>query len=138
MKRFAGFAVCAVVFAIGCSSSSDNAAATPDSTDKGATTTPSGDGAATVAFASVQATFNKCIGCHAGAGAKEQLDLSSYATIMKGSEHGPVVIAGDPDGSMIMHALKGEQGKKQMPPAGKLPDDEIQKVADWIKAGAKE
>lgn len=138
MKRFAWFAICSVVFAVGCSSSGDsNTTATPDPTDKGATAAPTGDGT-TVAFAAVQPTFAKCVGCHSGAGAKEGLDMSSYATIMKGSEHGPVVIAGDPDRSMVIHALKGEQGKKPMPPTGKLPDEEIQKVADWIKAGAKE
>lgn len=56
---------------------------------------------------------------------------------MKGAEGGPAVVAGKPDESLIMRALKGE-GAKQMPPTGKLADDEIAKVAAWIQAGAKE
>lgn len=59
---------------------------------------------------------------------------------MKGSEHGPVVIPGDPENSMLVHAIRGEKGKKRMPlePAEPLSHAEIQTIIEWIKAGAKE
>jgi len=65
--------------------------------------------------------------------------LTSYDKVMKGGDEGPVVVAGDPDKSLLIKALKG-QGAAQMPPPGKgkpLTADQIQTVSDWIKAGAK-
>lgn len=64
--------------------------------------------------------------------------MSTYASVMKGSEHGPVVVPGNPSESMIVHALKGERGKKRMPPMGPLSAEEIAKIESWIQAGAKE
>lgn len=91
-------------------------------------------------YASVQNIFsNKCVVCHTGEKAKEKLDLTSYENVMKGSEHGPVVMPGDPENSMIVHAIRGEKGKKRMPlePAEPLTDAEIATIVEWIKAGAK-
>lgn len=85
-----------------------------------------------------QPVLAKCQQCHSGPNPKEGIDMSTYAGLMKGGEDGPVVVAGDPDNSVLIMAMKGTGGKKQMPPTGKLPDEEIAKVADWIKAGAKE
>lgn len=132
MKRLLPLISGAVLLVVGCSSS-DSASNIEPGTPP--TSTPSGDTA--TGFASVQPTFAKCIQCHSGPTPKEGLDLSSYAGIMKGTESGPAVVAGKPDESLIMKALKGE-GVKQMPPTGKLADDEIAKVAAWIQAGAKE
>lgn len=55
---------------------------------------------------------------------------------MKGSDK-PVIKAGDPDASMIVQALHGANGKKQMPPKGPLPADQIKAIEDWIRDGAK-
>lgn len=130
MKRIAWFVICSAVFVIGCSSSNDTSSTPPASP-------PTDKPADVVSFSTVQPVFAKCLGCHSGASAKEGIDFTNHASIMRGGEHGPVVMAGDPDSSDVVKALKG-QGKKQMPPNGKLPDEEIQKVVDWIKAGAKE
>lgn len=102
-------------------------------------TPPSTDASATVAFADVKAIFDQsCVKCH-GAGGKGGLDLTSYATLMKGGEHGPVIVAGDPSTSTLTLALRGAGGKKQMPMmADPLAEDQIAKVEAWVKAGAKE
>lgn len=96
--------------------------------------------AATGAFAKVEAVFAaNCVKCHGGAAPKGGIDLSTYASVMKGGEGGPVVVAGDPANSKIVMALNGAPGVKKMPMmAEPLPADQIAIVSDWIKDGAKE
>ena len=77
----------------------------------------------------------RCAGCH---GAKQQsagLRLDSPVMIQKGSKSGPIVLAGDPDSSLIVRALRYD-GKVKMPPTGKLWAGEIEHVVAWIKSGA--
>lgn len=77
-----------------------------------------------------------CLGCHSGPKAKEGFDVSSYDSMMKGTEHGPAIEAGNSANSLMMKAIKGD-GAKKMPPGGTLTDDEIAKIAAWIDAGAE-
>jgi cytochrome b subunit of formate dehydrogenase len=72
----------------------------------------------------------KCIDCH-GAGGIAGLDVSTYNTLMAGSKSGPVVVPGDPEGSLIVT----KQEKKH---PGKLSEFELQVLKDWIAAGAPE
>ncbi len=111
-------------------------AQTPNSTEGTNTTPPAGT---TVAYSDVQNLFTqKCANCHGIKGKKGGIDLTSYENAMKGGEKGPIIKPGDPEGSVIIMALKGEGGHKRMPMmAAPLPADQIQMVADWIKAGAK-
>src|SRR5688572_5052535 len=88
-------------------------------------------------YASVQPIFAKCQPCH-GENGKDGVDMRTYESIMKGGEHGPIVVAGDPANSVIVQALRGSHGKKQMPfKKAALPEAEIQAVEAWIKYGAK-
>lgn len=93
-------------------------------------------GAAT--FASVQLIFNqRCMPCH-GEKRKEGIDLRTYESVMKGGTEGAVVTPGDPSSSVLVQALRGRNGKKQMPfKQPPLPEDRIKQIEDWIKAGAK-
>jgi mono/diheme cytochrome c family protein len=92
----------------------------------------------TVKYATIQGAFDKnCIGCH-GENGKGGLDLRSYDSAMKGGEDGPVIKAGDPENSLLIHALRGSHGAKQMPmKATPLPEETIAAVEAWIKSGAK-
>ena len=101
------------------------------------------DGAAQAGgqFAEVSAFLGaKCVRCHGAMGKpKAGIDLQTYAAVMKGGSEGPIVIAGNPGDSALIQALRGQSGKKKMPFSGTpLPEDDIKKVEDWIKAGAKE
>lgn len=87
-------------------------------------------------FASVQPILNRCTGCH-GAGGKDGIDLRSHESTMRGGMSGAIVVPGDPANSVLVNALRGQKGKKQMPPKGPLPDAEIAAVEAWIQAGAK-
>ena len=58
---------------------------------------------------------------------------------MTTGNNAPVVIPGDPQGSLLAQKLLGTQTVGGiMPPAGKLSEDEIQIILDWIESGALE
>ena len=135
MKPLALSSLFVVLAAVGCNAGAEKKEDLPT---PGAPVSGSTDaGAATASFASAKDVFAaNCIGCHSGPGAKEGVDFSTHESIMKGGEHGPVVVAGDPAGSLVMKALRGN-GAKQMPPGKTIPEDKIQLIEAWIKAGAK-
>ncbi|MCB8932626.1 MAG: c-type cytochrome [Fimbriimonadaceae bacterium] len=142
MVRTVFLALSAVIFLAGCGSGSDNAPAPDTSTTPNETSAaaPAPEGGATMAsYAEVQAIFDKsCVQCHGAGSPKEGIDLRSYESVMKGGDEGPVVVAGDPSGSLLVKALRGN-GAKQMPfMQSALPEEEIAKVEAWIKDGAKQ
>ena len=79
-----------------------------------------------------------CTGCHGGTAPRAGLDLRTYATALAGSNGGPVMIAGDPDASLLMQRIRG-QILPQMP-RGRAPlsEAEIAWIAAWITAGMPE
>jgi mono/diheme cytochrome c family protein len=95
----------------------------------------SGAPAGTVSFsADVLPIFrSRCISCHGQGRISGGLDLSSYAALMAGSQHGAVVVAGSPDSSRVVQMVV--QGK--MPKRGpKLLATQIEILSNWVKAGA--
>ena len=90
---------------------------------------------------SIQPVFDeRCAtaSCHGtGSGG---LYLTSYAQLMAGtSNHGPVVIPGDGEGSILVQKLRGTAGfGSAMPPSGPLSDDTIDLISLWIDEGATE
>lgn len=80
----------------------------------------------------------RCIVCHSGDGAPLELHLDSHANLLSGSQNGPVVLPGDPDGSQLMHRLLGK-AEPRMPLDGPpfLDDATIAMFGTWIKAEAK-
>jgi mono/diheme cytochrome c family protein len=87
--------------------------------------------------ADIQPIFkSKCVMCHGSLGG---WDASSYEKVMTTGDNAPVVISGDPDGSLLAQKLLDTQTiGAEMPPGSKLPDAEIQLILDWIAAGAPE
>lgn len=76
---------------------------------------------------------SRCLNCHGGEQTKRGLSFSSYASLMSGSENGPVVIPGDPTGSLLIKLVT--EGK--MPKRGPgLTPIQIQILVNWILAGA--
>jgi cytochrome c553 len=79
----------------------------------------------------------QCYQCHS-ASAKEikgELRLDTREGLRKGGESGVVVVPGKPDESLLMKALRHEDGL-EMPPNGKLPDGVIANFEKWIAMGA--
>ena len=80
-----------------------------------------------------------CSSCHhSGALRRAGLDLTSYAAAIAGSRSGPVLIAGNPNDSLLMKRITGEiqpQMPRNNPP---LPAETIALIAAWITAGMPE
>src|SRR5713226_1722913 len=77
----------------------------------------------------------KCQACHGLAQRMAGLDLSSAAGFLRGATSGPLVTGSDPSQSRLMRAI-GYQGQIKMPPAGKLAEDEIASVREWVRIGS--
>jgi hypothetical protein len=81
-----------------------------------------------------------CYECHSATAQKNkkfkgELLLDTRAGIRAGGETGPAVVPGKIATSLIMSALRHQDGL-EMPPKGKLPDAVIANFAKWIQRGA--
>lgn len=75
-----------------------------------------------------------CSQCHGTLGG---WDASTREKAIESGINGPAVLPGDPDNSLLIQKLLGTHSKGAiMPPSGKLPQDIIQTIIDWIAAGA--
>lgn len=99
--------------------------AVPLATVPSTTTTP-------VSFkADVQPIFKaRCVNCHGGA---EGLYLDSYANVMRGGEHGPVIVPGNPAGSLLIQRVSNGTMPAGGPP---LTPPQIQTLVNWVATGA--
>src|SRR5882757_4895619 len=79
-----------------------------------------------------------CYGCHASTLKKPRggLVLDTKEGLKKGGSSGPVVIPGKPSESLLLQALRYNDLRLKMPPAGKLPDSVIADFERWIATGA--
>jgi len=76
-----------------------------------------------------------CLACHNEKTKQGGLDLSSREALLKGSEHGKVVVPGNPNDSQF-YKLVTHLTEPGMPFKGKkLPQDAIDLFAEWIRAG---
>jgi hypothetical protein len=76
-----------------------------------------------------------CEPCH---GARQQhggLRLDGYDSLMRGGEHGPVIVPGNPQRSLLVAKIE-RRHKPSMPPRKKLPAPLVTKIRAWIAAGA--
>ncbi len=76
----------------------------------------------------------KCWSCHGPKKQQGGLRLDSRAAVLKGSDGGPVVVAGQPDKSLLLRAVRRE-GDYPMPPKGHLNETEIEALAAWVRMG---
>ena len=79
-----------------------------------------------------------CYQCHSGAAnpPKAGLELDWKGGWEKGGESGPAIVPGDPEKSLLIHAVRYTDLGLQMPPKGKLSDAEIDELVSWIRMGA--
>jgi len=76
-----------------------------------------------------------CQKCHGAAKQEAGLRLDSAAALRKGGDSGPSIEDEKPEESLLVEAIRYE-GDIRMPPKGKLSDDEISILVDWVKRGA--
>lgn len=67
--------------------------------------------------------------------AKGNLRLDSRQRMLTGGDTGPAIEPGAPDKSLLVQAIRYD-GVYQMPPIGKMPDDEIATLTTWVADGA--
>ncbi len=85
----------------------------------------------------VRPVFEKsCLPCHGPQTKSSGLDLSTREELLKGGEHGPAIVPGDPKASLL-YKLVSYDAEPHMPYKGdRLPQETIDRIAEWIKAGA--
>ena len=76
----------------------------------------------------------QCGSCHQ-ARVSGGLSLTSREALLKGGESGPAIIPGDPDKSLLLVAVH-QNGDLRMPKDGKLSEEQIATLAEWVKMGA--
>ena len=64
------------------------------------------------------------------------LRLDSADAVRKGGKSGPPIVPGKPDDSLLIQAIRQTHPRLKMPPGGKLKDEEITAITEWVKAGA--
>ncbi|MCA8986386.1 MAG: PSD1 domain-containing protein [Planctomycetaceae bacterium] len=77
-----------------------------------------------------------CQKCHGEKVQKGGLRLDSRTHLNKGGETGPAVVPGKADESELILAVRYGQDGYQMPPSGKLPDEAIARLTEWVNQGA--
>ena len=75
-----------------------------------------------------------CADCHGAETQEVELSLTTYADVMKGSEYGPVVEAGNPGESILLDMVAAGEMPQEAPP---LEEDEIALIRSWIQQGAQ-
>jgi hypothetical protein len=80
----------------------------------------------------------QCYTCHSVQAKKQKggLYLDSKEGLVKGGESGPAFVAGKPDESLLIKAVRYEDPEIRMPPKGKLPAATIADLEKWVKLGA--
>ncbi len=62
--------------------------------------------------------------------------LDTRAGWTKGGDSGPAIVPGDLENSLLVQAVRYTEPDIQMPPKGKLPDEAIAVLVEWVKRGA--
>jgi hypothetical protein len=77
-----------------------------------------------------------CYQCHSAQAKtlKGGLRLDSRAAAIKGGDSGEALVPGKPDASPLIHAVKWQA--YEMPPDGKLRDEQIAVLVKWVEIGA--
>lgn len=82
---------------------------------------------------------SNCVSCHGQSKVSGNLRLDSYESLMTGGKDGPVIVAGDPEKSILFERITLPPDHKQfMPAQGKPPlkPEEIAWIKAWILQGA--
>ena len=77
----------------------------------------------------------KCFECHGPEKQKADLRLDSRAAVLQGSDVGPVVIAGKPEESPLIKAIRHLGDVKMPKRKPKLSDTQIAALAQWVAMG---
>src|SRR5688572_1644843 len=80
-----------------------------------------------------------CYSCHSQKSEKVKggLFLDTKDGLLKGGDNGPAIVAGDPEKSLLIKAIRYTDANLQMPPKDKkLSTEQIADFEAWVKMGA--
>ena len=78
-----------------------------------------------------------CNGCHRPEKSKGDLDMTTYAALVKGGKEGASIVPGDPARSILVKMITGPE--PEMPDEGDpLTKEQVSLVERWIRQGAKD
>ncbi|HTU26235.1 MAG TPA: DUF1553 domain-containing protein [Pirellulales bacterium] len=77
-----------------------------------------------------------CHKCHGPQKQEGGLRLDSRAALLRGGEHGPVVVPGAPEKSRLIVAIGYADADLEMPPDERLPAAAVTLLTDWVRQGA--
>lgn len=76
-----------------------------------------------------------CFKCHGPTKQMAGLRLDTAEGVRKGSDSGPVLVAGQPEKSSLIRAVR-QDGDLKMPPKEKLTPEKVAALASWVQSGA--
>lgn len=81
---------------------------------------------------------DRCYECHSARAEKIKggLQLDSKAGWMAGGDSGRVIVPGDADNSFFITAVRYGDPDLEMPPKGRLSEEEIATLEKWVQMGA--
>ena len=79
-----------------------------------------------------------CYECHSAVSGKSKggLLLDSRQGWQNGGDSGPAVVPRDPESSLLLQAIRYTNPDLEMPPDGRLSEERVKIIEDWIRAGA--
>ncbi len=77
-----------------------------------------------------------CHDCHGPQTQWASLRLDSRDAILKGGDSGPAAVPGKPAESLLIRAVRHEEGAPEMPEGDKLTDQQIAALVRWVEMGA--
>ncbi len=78
---------------------------------------------------------NNCYACNT----QSQLGglrVDSRELLLKGGKSGPAIVPGQPEASLLVRAIRHSSEQLKMPMGGKLKEQEIADLTEWVKLGA--
>ncbi len=76
-----------------------------------------------------------CLKCHGSTKQWASLRLDSRDAILKGGDSGPAAVAGEPNESLLIRAVRHDDENLKMPQDDKLTDAQIEILSSWVKSG---
>ncbi len=78
----------------------------------------------------------ECLPCHGGKKTSGGFSVASREAVLKGGDRGPAIVAGKPDQSLLIQAVRRTHEEVRMPPKKRLSDQTVADFARWIAEGA--
>jgi hypothetical protein len=82
--------------------------------------------------------LEQCSKCHGAESKKPKggLSLDSPGGLLRGGDSGQAIVPGDPNGSLLIKAIRYNDDELKMPPKRRLSQEVVAAFEDWVKRGA--